>query len=98
MLRFTAGLLSLTLAASASAVTLDWVAIGDPFNAGEPQTGLGAPPTLGRVIYSYEISKYEITNDQYAEFLNAVAATDTNALYNTSMASAPGGIIRAGSS
>jgi len=39
-----------------------------------------------------------VTNAQYAEFLNAVAATDTNNLYNTSMAGNFGGITRSGSS
>ena len=44
-------------------------------------------------------AKYEITNAQYAEFLNAVAATDTYSLYNTNMAeNMYGGITRSGSS
>ena len=43
------------------------------------------------------ISKTEVTNSQHTEFLNAVAATDTNALYNTGMASGRGGITRSGS-
>ena len=47
---------------------------------------------------AYRISETEVTNSQYAEFLNAVAATDTNALYNTSMGSGFGGIARSGSS
>jgi formylglycine-generating enzyme required for sulfatase activity len=45
----------------------------------------------------YKISKSEVTNAQYAEFLNAVAASDPNGLYNTDMGSAPGGITRDGS-
>ncbi|MCC6641925.1 MAG: SUMF1/EgtB/PvdO family nonheme iron enzyme [Deltaproteobacteria bacterium] len=46
----------------------------------------------------YRIGKYEVTNAQYAEFLNKVAATDTNALYNTKMDSdaTVGGITRSG--
>jgi formylglycine-generating enzyme required for sulfatase activity len=39
-----------------------------------------------------------VTNAQYAEFLNAKAATDPLALYNTSMGSGLGGITRTGSS
>lgn len=55
--------------------------------------------TYGAVSYSYRIGKYEVTNDQYARFLNAVADTDTYSLYNTSMGSdARGGITRSGSS
>jgi cysteine-rich repeat protein len=45
-----------------------------------------------------QAGKYEITNAQYVEFLNAVAVTDANGLYNTEMSSAPGGISRSGSS
>ena len=45
---------------------------------------------LGAVANTYRISKYEVTNDQYAEFLNAVAATDSFPgadpnLYNSTM-------------
>jgi MYXO-CTERM domain-containing protein len=38
-----------------------------------------------------------VTNAQYAAFLNAVAATDTFALYSPSMAGSTGGITRSGS-
>jgi formylglycine-generating enzyme required for sulfatase activity len=53
----------------------------------------------GAVADLYLISKYETTNAQYAQFLNAVAATDTFGLYNTNMAgpSPYGGIRRSGS-
>ena len=37
--------------------------------------------------YAYSISKYEVTNTQYAEFLNAKAASDPLGLYSTSMGS-----------
>ncbi len=39
----------------------------------------------GSVDYSYNIGKYEVTTGQYAEFLNAVARTDTYGLYNELM-------------
>jgi formylglycine-generating enzyme required for sulfatase activity len=43
--------------------------------------------------------KFEFTNQQYTEFLNSVAATDTYSLYSTSMGSDPrGGITRSGTS
>jgi formylglycine-generating enzyme required for sulfatase activity len=79
------------LAGTAPAVTIDWVTVGDPGNAADT-TGYGA------VGYTYKISKYEVTNTQYAEFLNAVAATDTNALYNTDMGddATVGGITQSG--
>lgn len=77
-------------------VTIDWVTVGDPGNACWP--GL-ATDCRGEVDYGYDISKYEITNTQYAEFLNAVAATDPNGLWISSMGSVPGfgGISRNGS-
>jgi sulfatase modifying factor 1 len=54
---------------------------------------------LVQFAYEYQIGKYEVTNTQYAAFLNAVAATDTFSLYNTNMGSAVfGGITRTGSS
>ncbi|MCE2875822.1 MAG: formylglycine-generating enzyme family protein [Planctomycetaceae bacterium] len=69
---------------------LDTVSIGYIGNIPDATTG------FGRVGYRYEIGKYEVTNAQYAAFLNAVAATDTHGLYNTSMASGYGGITRSG--
>ena len=87
-------LASLLLAYPAHAVTIDWVTVGGAGNACDVQS----QGCFGAVAYTYQISKYEVTNAQYAEFLNAVAATDTNALYNTSMASDAtfGGITRSG--
>jgi formylglycine-generating enzyme required for sulfatase activity len=72
---------------------MDWVLVGDPDNACDPQP----QGCFGTVAESYRISKYEVTNAQYAEFLNAVAATDANALYATGMGSGYGGISRDGS-
>jgi formylglycine-generating enzyme required for sulfatase activity len=55
--------------------------------------------SCGAVPYVYQIGRYEVTNQEYAEFLNAVADSDPNNLYNPSMASdARGGITRSGSS
>jgi len=75
-------------------VSIDWVTVGDPGNACDTQTS----GCFGSVADPYRISKFEVSNAQYAEFLNAVAATDTNTLYNTSMGSGYGGITRSGSS
>jgi len=75
-----------------AAVQFDWAKVGNAGNAADT-TGFGA------VSYEYRIAKHEVTNAQYAEFLNAVAATDTNNLYNTNMGSnARGGVTRSGSS
>ena len=82
------------LGTPASAVTVDWVNVGGVGNACETQS----QGCFGGVAYSYKISKYEVTNAQYAEFLNAVAATDANGLYNASMDSSSfGGITQSGS-
>ncbi|MBA4038747.1 MAG: PEP-CTERM sorting domain-containing protein [Planctomyces sp.] len=79
-------------AAFAAPVTMDWSTVGNAGNAADPTTGFGA------VGYEYRIGTYEVTNSQYAAFLNSVAASDPNGLYNTSMGSnARGGITRSGS-
>ena len=68
----------LLLSPRASAVTMDWVTVGNPGNACDTQT----QGCFGAVAESYRISKHEVTNDQYAEFLNAVAASDTYSVFN----------------
>ena len=84
---------SLFSAASARAVTIDLVTVGNPGNANDV-TGFGG------VAYSYSIGKYAVTIGQYTEFLNAVAQTDTYQLYSTQMADNPiiSGISRSGTS
>ena len=81
----------LCLAPAVSAVTIDWTSVGDAGNAAD-DTGHGA------VGYGYKISTYEVTNAQYAEFLNAKALSDPLGLYDTSMGSGFGGISRSGTS
>jgi formylglycine-generating enzyme required for sulfatase activity len=98
-MRISTTLLVLSLVAwlpvhTAKAVTIDWVTVGDPGNSCDTQP----QGCFGAVAGAYRVSKYETTNAQYAEFLNAVAVTDPNALYNTSMDSSYGGITRSGSS
>ena len=52
----------------------------------------------GGVSYSYDIGQYDVTLNQYATFLNAVAQVDPFNLYNTSLATnaAIAGITRTG--
>lgn len=53
----------------------------------------------GSVSYIYQIGKYEVTNNEYVEFLNAIAKTDTYNTYNVSMNNTIfGGISRSGTS
>ncbi|MEI8369599.1 MAG: SUMF1/EgtB/PvdO family nonheme iron enzyme [Planctomycetia bacterium] len=82
------------LAAPAFAATLDMVTVGDPGNAADT-----SPAGRGAVSTSFKMMTYEFTNQQYASFLNAVAATDTYSLYNSRMGSnARGGITQSGAS
>lgn len=79
----TSGLLVVAIVAStvlAQAITIDTVPVGDQGNT--PDTRYGS---YGAVGYAYNIGTYEVTAGQYTAFLNAVAATDTYALYNANM-------------
>jgi sulfatase modifying factor 1 len=69
--RLTAAVVVALTAASARAVTIDWVTVGDPGNYVDATN-------YGRVNTSYRIMKYEWTNAQYVEFLNAVDPEGTN--------------------
>lgn len=73
---------SVLLAWSASAVTIPTVPVGNPGNPNDPSNG----NIYGGVPYAYRIGTYEVTIGQYAEFLNAVARTDTYQLYHLAMA------------
>src|SRR5580765_8170612 len=65
----------------AFAITIDTVPVGNRGNANDPATG----NLYGGVAYDYRIGTTEVTVGQYTAFLNAVAATDTYALYDTQM-------------
>ncbi len=71
---------------------MEWLTVGDPGNVDDVH-GAG----YGGVAYTYNIGRHEVTNSQYAEFLNATAASDPNGLYNVNMGSEYGGITRSGS-
>jgi sulfatase modifying factor 1 len=74
------------------AVSIDTVPINNPGNPARVDGGFGS------VADSFRIGKFETSNEQYVEFLNAVAASDALGLYNPIMGSASsGGIIRNGS-
>ena len=81
-------LVALFFSLAAQAVTIDWVPIGNPGNpADAPIPTKCFTADCGAVPYDYSISKYETTNAQYAEFLNAADPDGSNslALYNPSM-------------
>jgi formylglycine-generating enzyme required for sulfatase activity len=77
---------------AASAVNIDWVTVGGAGNACDTQTN----GCFGAVAQEFRIAKTEVTNTQYTEFLNAVAATDTNGLFNGNMGGVLGGITQSG--
>ena len=97
MIRLSLKTLSLGLAALAclpfgsiaSAEAIQWVTVGDPGNTADDTT-------YGAVSTSFQIMKYEFTNQQYTDFLNSVATTaDDYSLYNANMGSnARGGITQ----
>jgi MYXO-CTERM domain-containing protein len=82
----------LSTSAALASVTIDFRTVGNAGNAGDP-TNFGQ----GAVAHEYRIGAFEVTNGQYAEFLNSVAASDPRGLYNARMGSDPrGGIARSG--
>jgi hypothetical protein len=98
----------LGLAANASAVPMTevfvwpWVTVGRPGNFADPDPGHQhcgpfGNQACGGVADRFEIGKFEITNAQYAEFLNAVAASDPHALYDVDQSTGTVGITRSGS-
>lgn len=65
----------------AGTVTMNMVSVGDPSNPPDPATGFGS------VRRNFRIGTFDVTINDYVTFLNAVARTDTNGLYNPLMAS-----------
>lgn len=62
--------------ARAAGADIEWVTVGDPGNPPDAATGRGA---VARV---FQIARHEVTVEQYAAFLAAVAARDPHALWN----------------
>ncbi|MCK6476972.1 MAG: SUMF1/EgtB/PvdO family nonheme iron enzyme [Phycisphaerales bacterium] len=85
-----AAVTSVAASVATAVITIPTVPIGNPGNAADPTTGYGS------VAYTYNIGQTEVTNAQYAAFLNAKAASDPFGLYNEGMAGSFGGITRAG--
>ena len=75
-----AALACLPFGSIASAEAIQWVTVGDPGNTAD-NTNRGA------VSDSFQIMKYEFTNQQYTNFLNSVDAggINPNSVYNVNM-------------
>jgi formylglycine-generating enzyme required for sulfatase activity len=83
-----------TVHVGAGVVSIDTVRIGNPGNSRDDSSD----GKVGDVDYVYRMGKYEVTNAQYAEFLNVKASSDPQALYTAFMGTDPrGGISRTGS-
>ena len=79
---------------------MEFVRVANPGNADDvvdaDLLSFGIQRT-GGVNQTYLIGKYEVTNTQYTQFLNAVAATDVNDLYDVRMVVDPrAGIMQSG--
>ena len=62
--------------------------VGNAGNVGDTQVMItDGTSGYGAVAYDYWIGTTEVSNAQYAAFLNAKAASDPLALYNTLMGS-----------
>lgn len=85
------GLLWTGQRATATPITIDTVPVGNLGNSADT-TGYGA------VSYAYRVGTTEVTNAQYAAFLNEKAKSDSLGLYIENMGSGYGGITRSGSS
>jgi len=85
------GLITLSLGALVSCVSgvqaevvMEWVNVGDVGNAPDTEIMIDGTTGYGSVSYTYQIGKFEVTNAQYIEFLNAVATVeDSYGLYNS---------------
>jgi sulfatase modifying factor 1 len=89
-IHIAAALCLLAVSVLAAPISIDMVTVGDPGNTADTD-----PTGYGAVATSFQIMKFEFTNQQYTDFLNSVDANGTNPnfVYNTNMGSnARGGI------
>ena len=80
---------------SASAVSIQWSPVGNPGNAPDPTIMSDGTSGYGSVPYTYRIGTKDVTDSQYAEFLNTKDPSGANllGLWNSAMANATFGGI-----
>lgn len=76
-----------------AAVNIEYVTVGDVGNAADT---VNPNPGYGAVGYEYQIGKYEVTNSEYAQFLNAKGESNAFGIFSSEMVSR--GITQSGSS
>jgi len=64
---------------AAATVSFEWATVGDTGNADDVSTGYGGVDDF------FLIATTEVTNDQYAQYLNSIAASDPNGVWNANM-------------
>jgi formylglycine-generating enzyme len=89
---------ALSTCSAGFAIDIETVLVGNPGNAGDNRVMNDGTSGYGGVAYEYRIGKYEVTNDEFAVFLNAIATTDTFEIYEPFFMGAAlyGGILRSG--
>ena len=65
----TLGTVLLLSTPASSVVTIDWTLVGDPGNGCDPQS----QGCFGSVGYGYQISKYEVTDRQWALLIKGLS-------------------------
>jgi formylglycine-generating enzyme required for sulfatase activity len=82
----------------AAGIEIETVLIGDPGNAADTRPMSDGTGGHGDVGYEFRIGKYEITNNEYVEFLRAIAAdSDPHEIYEPALGNTYfGGITRSG--
>jgi formylglycine-generating enzyme required for sulfatase activity len=88
----SSALATVVLALAAASSQAEYPAVVSVGDAGNSVDSNG----YGAVKYKYQIGKYEVTNEEYCAFLNAVAKSDPHSLYDGRMAEQYGGIFRSG--
>ena len=63
-------------------VEIEWVTVGDAGNPADTRVMLDGTTGYGAVDHEFRIGKFQITNAQYAAFLNAKAQVDEYQLYD----------------